>query len=137
MIKTYKITRPCHNYSTVIKGKGGNAQRFDFTGGNEMTGTPATITLRTQYSQQLLEGSDMFKSGLVKLTSKGEGGEVVAAPKEPEKKVIEEITSPEGLIEFVGTVLEKPYQRPDSALAYAKKQGYEFPNLKQNKDKED
>lgn len=134
MIKTYKIVRACHNYSTIIRGKGGNAQRFDFTGGNEMTGTPATITLRTQYSQTLLEESDLFKKGLVKLVSKGEGGEKVV---KKEATVIEDVTSPEQLIEFVGVKLGKPYQRPDSALAFAKKNGYEFPNLDLNANKEE
>ena len=134
MIKTYKITKPCHNYSFILRGKGGNAQRFTFSGGNEMTGTPARLILRTQYSQTVLEESDYFKSGFVKLERTGEGGESPIVQKKQESTIVEEVTSPEQLLEYVALKLEKPYQRPDAALEYAKKKGYEFPNLELKKD---
>ena len=128
MIKTYKITKPCHNYSFILRGKGGNAQRFTFTGGNEMTGTPARLILRTQYSQTVLEESDYFKTGFVKLERTGNGGEKVVVV-EPQRTLVEEVTSPEQLIEFVGVTLEKPYKDPKAALRFANSKGYEFPNL--------
>ena len=134
MIKTYKITKPCHNYSFILRGKGGNAQRFTFSGGNEMTGTPARLILRTQYSQTVLEESDYFKSGFVKLERTGEGGESPIVQKKLEPTIVEEVTSPEQLLEYVALKLEKPYQRPDAALEYAKKKGFEFPNLELKKD---
>ena len=134
MIKTYKITEPCHNYSFILRGKGGNAQRFTFSGGNEMTGTPARLILRTQYSQTVLEESDYFKSGFVKLERTGEGGESPIVQKKQESTIVEEVTSPEQLLEYVALKLEKPYQRPDAALEYAKKKGFEFPNLELKKD---
>ena len=100
-----------------------------------MSGKPATIMLRSQYSQDLLESSDIFQKGYVKLIRVGEGGEnAIVETKESEK--IEDITSPEQLIEFVATKLEKVYQRPEAALNYAKTKGYEFPNLELKK-KED
>jgi hypothetical protein len=50
--------------------------------------------------------------------------------------VVEDITSPEQLIEFVGEKLEKTYQRPEAALNFAKNKGYEFPNLVLKKQEE-
>ena len=47
-----------------------------------------------------------------------------------------EITSPEQLIEFVATKLEKVYQRPEAALNYAKSKNFEFPNLELKKKEE-
>ena len=128
MIKTYKLNQPLRNSSFVLRGKTGNAQRFNFSGGDPLTGKPATLMLRSKYSQDLLEQSDFFKNGYVQLIRTDNGGETVPE-KETPKTVVEEVTSPEQLIEFVGENLEKVYQRFDAALDYAKKKGYEFPNL--------
>ena len=125
MIKTYQLTTPVRNSSIVLRGKTNNSMRYNFAGGDPLTGKAATIMLRSQYSQDLLEDSDYFKNGMVKLVRTDEGGEQVA-----ESLVMENITSPEELIEFVAEKLEKIYQRPDAALRYAKERGYEFPNLK-------
>lgn len=133
MIKTYIITRPYHNYSFILRNKSGMKLRYDFTGGNTLTNTPARLILHGQYAQELLEQSDEFKKGLVKLERTDEGGETPMVS-EAKTMVMEDITSPEQLIEFVGTKLEKTYQRADAALNYAKSKGYEFPNLVINRE---
>lgn len=128
MIKTYKLTTKVRNASIVLRGKTNNSLRYNFGSGDPLTGKPATIMLRSQYAQDLLEQSELFKDGYVALVRVDEGGEQVpVAPKET--IVIEEVTSPEQLIEFVATNLEKVYQRPEAALAFAKGKNYEFPNL--------
>ena len=129
MIKTYKLTQALRNSSFVLRGKTGNAQRFNFSGGDPLTGKPATLMLRSQYSQDLLEQSEMFKRGYVKLERVDNGGETPT--QEPKKEPIrmEEVNSPEQLIEFVATELEKPYKDPKFALKYAESKGYTFPNL--------
>jgi len=132
MIKTYKLTSKLRNCSMVLRGKTGNSQRFNFSGGDPLTGKPATIMLKSQYSQDLLESSDAFRDGYVVLVRTDEGGEKTV---EKQSTSIEDITSPEQLLEFVATKLEKVYQRPEAALAYAKGRGYDFPNLSLNKDK--
>lgn len=130
MIKTYKLNQPLRNSSFVLRGKTGNAQRFNFSGGDPLTGKPATLMLRSKYSQDLLEQSDFFKNGYVQLIRTDEGGETISssAPT-PERTPVPEVDSPEKLLEWVATELEKPYQQPKAALAYAEKQGYTFPNL--------
>lgn len=135
MVKTYKITQPLRNSSFVLRGKTGNPMRYNFSGGDPLTGKPATLILRSLYSQTLLEESDVFKQGYVKLIRTDEGGENVEQPK-VEATIVEEVTSPEQLLEYVATNLEKIYQRPEAALAFAKGKGFEFPNLELKKKEE-
>ena len=129
MIKTYKLTQALRNSSFVLRGKTGNAQRFNFSGGDPLTGKPATLMLRSQYSQDLLEQSEMYKRGYVKLERVDNGGETPTQEPKKDPIRVEEVDSPEKLLEWVATELEKPYQQPKAALAYAEKQGYTFPNL--------
>lgn len=135
MIKTYRLTTPARNSSIVLRGKTNNSLRYNFTGGDPMIGKPATIMLRSQYAQDLLEGSDLFKQGFIALVNTIEGGETPIEKKQT-VTVMEDITSPEQLIEFVATQLEKVYQRPEAALNYAKGKGFEFPNLEIKKKEE-
>ena len=135
MIKTYALTTPARNSSIVLRGKTGNSLRYNFAGGDPLTGKSATIMLRSQYSQDLLESSDLFREGYVRLVRTDEGGEKV---KEESKRtfVVEGVTSPEQLIEYVANKLEKVYQRPEAALEFARKNGFEFPNLELKKKEE-
>ena len=128
MIKTYKLTTPLRNLSIVLRGKTGNSLRYNFSGGDPLTGKAATIMLRSQYSQDLLESSEAYANGYIVLAKIDKGGEDVSAPKD-EKTVIEEVSSPEQLLEFVAENLDKVYKNAKAALDYAKRQGFEFPNL--------
>ena len=96
-----------------------------------MTGKAASIVLHSQYSQELLETSDQFKQGYIKLYRTDEGGETPVP--EPDPIVVEEVKSTVQLMEFVAKNFDKVYQRPDAALTFAKNKGYEFPNLDMNK----
>ena len=118
MIKTYKLTQPLRNSSFVLRGKTGNPTRYNFSGGDPLTGKAATLK--------------PFKQGYVKLVRTDNGGENVPTP-EVQKTVVDGVTSPEQLIEYVATNLEKVYQRPDAALNYARSKGFEFPNLELKK----
>lgn len=127
MIKTYKLTTPARNSSIVLRGKSNNTLRYDFSGGDPLTGKPATIMLHGQYSQDLLEESDLFKKGYVKLVKVDNGGEQVSSP--ASSIAVEEVTSPEQLLEYVAVNLDKIYKNPKAAIDYATKSGYTFPNL--------
>lgn len=131
MIKTYQLTIPARNTSFVLRGKTNNSMRYNFAGGDPLTGKAATIMLRSQYAQDLLESSNEFNKGIVILVRTDEGGEVV---KPAPNTIMEDIKSPEQLIEFVADTLEKVYQRPEAALNFAKSKGYEFPNLELKKE---
>ena len=132
MIKTYVLTTPARNSSIVLRGKTNNSLRYNFTGGDPLTGKSASIMLRSQYAQELLESSELFANGYVRLVRTDEGGETPVV--EPEKTIVEEVKSPEQLIEFVAEKLEKVYQRPEAALNFAKGKGFEFPNLELKKE---
>ena len=127
MIKTYKLTTPLRNLSIVLRGKTGNSLRYNFSGGDPLTGKSATIMLRSQYAQDLLEDSEPYANGYIVLAKIDEGGE--DAPRESNLTVKEDITSPEQLLEFVAENLDKVYKNAKAALDYAKRQGFDFPNL--------
>lgn len=133
MVKTYKLTQPLRNSSFVLRGKTGNPMRYNFSGGDPLTGKPATIMLRSLYAQTLLEESEIFNQGYVKLIRTDEGGEDLVQAK-PQITEVEEVSSPEQLLEWVASNLDKVYQRPDAALAFAKGKGFEFPNIELKKD---
>ena len=133
MIKTYQLTIPARNTSFILRGKTNNSMRYNFGGGDPLTGKAATIMLRSQYAQDLLEESEEFKKGLIILVRTDEGGEEVK-DKKKEVTVMEDITSTEQLIEFVAENLEKVFKQPKAALTYAEKAGYKFPNLDIDKD---
>lgn len=134
--KTYKITRPCNNFSLVLQGKSGNKQRFEFVGGSVINNVPARVVLRTEYSQQLLENSKPFKDGDIKLerVDNGKLGSKESQNKIPELTPIDSVNSHESLIEWVAVELGKTYQQPKAALVYAEKSGYTFPNLTMDAD---
>lgn len=129
MIKTYKLTTPVRNSSIVLRGKSGNTLRYNFSGGDPLTNKPATVILKGMYSQELLESSDLFAKGIVRLVTETQGGEEVP---EKEYTIMDGITSTEQLIEFVNVNLEPKtiYKQPKAALAFAERRGYKFPNLK-------
>jgi len=93
-----------------------------------LNNVPARLVLKTEYSQHLLEDSEPFKNGDIKLERTDNGGEATTQERKKQTPV-PEVDSPEKLLEWVATELEKPYQQPKAALAYADRQGYTFPNL--------
>lgn len=67
MIKIYRLKQVRNNVSHVLVGAGGNKVRYEFTGGNVIAGTCPEISLKGKYYQDLLEDSELFKSGTVVL----------------------------------------------------------------------
>ena len=137
MIKTYQLTTPARNSSIVLRGKTNNSMRYNFAGGDPMTGKAATIMLKSQYAQDLLEQSDIFKNGLVRLVRTDKGGETPIV-KDSEETKMEDIISPVQLLEFVNEKLEPAniYRSPKYALKFAESKGFSFPNLKLDKEEE-
>ena len=129
--KTYKIARPCNNFSFVLRGKDGNSQRFVFEGGSVMNNVPARLVLRSEYSQNLLEQSKPFKDGDILLERKDDdGARHEEAKNEPTLKPIEEVNDAASAINYVATTWGQKVTSGVQARAYANQQGYDFPNLK-------
>ena len=104
---------------------------YTFKDGNQfMANMPARCTLRDEFYQNLLESSDLFKRGIVKLER------VIDDSAKPQKKVtlpqkqqVDEITSPEQAIEYVFNTWGIVVKSGKQAVKIASQKGVEFPNL--------
>ena len=104
---------------------------YTFKDGNQfMPNMPARCMLRNEFYQDLLESSDLFKRGVIKLDRTIEDG-----PKEETKTVqkqqVEEITSPDQAIEYVFNTWGIVVKSGKQAVKIASQKGVEFPNLKE------
>ncbi len=118
-----------NNYSFVLRGKSGNSLRYIFERGSVVTNTPARLTLKTQYAQELLEESELFKTGQILLERIDEEG----APAE-EKKVeytnVDSIKTVTQAVDYVAETWGEVVKTAKQAKEYAQKHGVDFPNLK-------
>lgn len=126
-----------NSISHILAGKGGNTVRFNFTNGNIITKKLAELTLRGKYYQDLLEDSDLFKRGLVRLSHS-----VKEASDKEETKAKEETSADESkafsvpevrtsadLIAYVNEHYDKSFRTVSNALDFATtKQNLCFPN---------
>lgn len=132
MIKIYRLRQVRNNVSHVLVGPGGNTMRYNFTGGNVMTGTCPEISLKSQYAQELLEQSELFRSGMVIkvreiATSADKAHEKPDAL--PKADNVDSVTTPDELLAYVNTNYSKHFTDPAKALAFAAKEGLVFANL--------
>lgn len=67
MIKVYRYNANRNSVSHILQGKNGVTVRYNFERGNVITKQKPEIILKNEYAQNLLESSDLFKQGLVKL----------------------------------------------------------------------
>ena len=135
--KVYKLNQPKNTATFQLTTNHGRMTvGYEFKGGNQTTKVPATCTLKSEFYQQILENSAIFKNGIVKIDRVLE--EKKADPKKDAKTTlaVEEITSPDQAIEYVfnhwGTVVKTGKQ----AATIAAKKGVTFPNMKEQKPKE-
>ena len=104
---------------------------YTFKDGNQfMPNMPARCMLSNEFYQDLLESSDLFKRGVIKLDRIIED-----SPKEETKTVqkqqVEEITSPDQAIEYVFNTWGIVVKSGKQAVKIASQKGVEFPNLKE------
>lgn len=134
MIKIYRLKQVRNNVSHVLIGAGGNKVRYEFTGGNVIAGICPEISLKGKYYQDLLEDSELFKSGMVvKVREIKTSKDIDPAPTPeptPKKQVdsVDSITTPDELLVFVNTNYSKKFTDPAKALVFAAQKGIAFPN---------
>ncbi len=138
MIKTYVYTQPMNNVSNILTGKGGNTVRFNFTNGNILTKKLPELTLRGKYYQTLLESSELFTSGRVRLLRQTEDPieQEEESVKETEQTTtnvskteeVLEVRSSDELIAYVNQRWDKKFILPHKALDFATKENVTFPN---------
>jgi hypothetical protein len=127
MIKKYRYNRDLNTAAFTLTDKGGNSQRFVFEKGNVQTKKQPELTLCSTYSQNLLESSEYFKMGIVKLEKVFEGGEEEV---KPQYTPIEEVKLAQEAISYVADNWEIRVTNAKDAEATANKHGFTFPNLK-------
>lgn len=138
MIKIYRLRQVRNNVCHILEGKSGNRMRYNFTGGNVATGTCPELSLKSQYAQDLLEDSELFKSGTVVLVrtvrthddvvrEEAERRAAAAAKKQSGEALV---TTPDELLAYINMNYSKKYTEPAKALVFAEKEGLVFPNLK-------
>ena len=105
---------------------------YTFKDGNQfMPNMPARCTLRDEFYQNLLEESDLFKRGIIKLERVIEDSKKEEEKKKPEKEQIDSITSPDQAIEYVYNTYGIVVKTAKQAAKIAAQKGVEFPNLKE------
>lgn len=133
MIKIYRLKQVRNNVSHVLVGAGGNKVRYEFTGGNVIAGTCPEISLKGKYYQDLLEQSELFKSGTVVLVREiktSDDVEEIAQKPEPNNvNTADAVTTPDELLVYINTNYSKKFTDPSKALAFAAKEGEVFANL--------
>lgn len=145
MIKVYRYNANRNSVSHILQGKNGVTVRYNFERGNVITKQKPEIILKNEYAQNLLESSDLFKEGLVKLIRSEETLEdKLKKAAEMEEKSSEEnkegpievasVVSDEDLIAFVNEEDKREGSRQfktlTSALEWSTKHNFVFPNHK-------
>lgn len=136
--KIYKLNQPKNSAVFPLYTNGGKIKaNYVFKDGNQLMRQPARCTLRNEFYQDLLEGSDLFKRGVIKLErtieDKPKKGSKAAAN---QLKQVEDVTSPEQAIEYVFNTWDIVVKSGKQAVKLANQKGVEFPFLKEkNTDK--
>lgn len=144
MIKTYRYNANRNTVSHILQGKNGVTVRYNFERGNVITKQKPELILKNEYSQNLLENSELFQKGLVTLIrsektiedrlkeNEEKGNEAsLARAKDSVIKVTSVVTASD-LLAFVNEEDNREgsrmFKTASSALEWAKKHNYDFPN---------
>lgn len=132
--KIYKLTQKRNVAIFDITANDGKMKvTYTFKDGNQfMPNMPARCTIRNEFYQNLLEQSDLFKRGIIKLERVIDDNPKKGAEEDkPKKEQVDSIASPDQAIQYVfdtwGIVVKNGKQASKIAL----QKGVEFPNLKE------
>ena len=131
--KVYKLNQKKNSAIFNLSANDGKLQAsYTFKDGNVLMRQPARCTLRNEFYQALLESSDLFKRGIIKLERTiNDGEKKVEQASTPDKKQEDSVSSPDQAISYVfehwGIVVKNGKQ----AAKIASQKGVEFPNLKE------
>lgn len=149
--KLYKMTLRRTYARIIIKGETGNEVIYEFTNGNPINSTPARCLVRGEYEQNLMEKSQYFKNGIIKLErvtnteededdddTSGEAEETVANSElgTGAGSGLEEVSDVKTVTEAIAYVadhFEEKATTAKQAKDIAEKFGVSFPNLKVGK----
>lgn len=130
MRKIYKLTTK-HNYASfVLTGVRGNTVRYDFTKGNVLANTPAKLALENEYAQQLLENSQLFSNGTVKLERVISDNADAGKEKKKQLKKVMSVTNVTEAIEYMANNYSVKVKNTKEAIKEAEARDIVFPKLK-------
>lgn len=129
--KVYRLNQPKNSATfTLHTNHGRMTIGYEFKGGNQTNKVPATCTLTNEFHQYLLENSELYKNGIVKLERTFD--ESKPSKEEPATmKEVDDVTSPEQAIEFVYNNWGVTAKSIKQAIKVANAKGVTFPNLKE------
>ena len=131
--KVYKLNQKKNSAIFTLSANDGKLQAsYTFKDGNVLMRQPARCTLHNEFYQALLESSDLFKRGIIKLERTiNDEEKKVEQFSTPDKKQEDSVSSPDQAIAYVfdhwGIVVKNGKQ----AAKIASQKGVEFPNLKE------
>lgn len=130
MTKIYRYNQLRNTVKLDIISKGGVRGTLIFDEGNVLAKDFPTVTVKTEFWQEVIEGSKLFKNGVIKLVQTIDDGEsAVQESQEGEFKEEPDITTPQQAIEYVANNFGERAMNRNMAVGIAKKHGVKFPNL--------
>lgn len=128
MIKIYRYNQYKNTVKLIIKAPGGMSGTLVFDNGNCATRVFPTVSVRSEFWQQVIDNSDLVKGGYVSCIQKIDDASDVQKSEE-----YENVTSVETLAQAVDYLAnnfgEKARTKAES-IRIAHKYGKDFPNLK-------
>ena len=127
--KIYKLNSNMNSATFPLYANNGKMKvDYTFKDGNQLMRQPARCTLHDKFYQDLLEGSDLFKRGVIAI-ERTLDAEKPAAPAKKRLRNIEGVTTAKEAIDFVLNTWAVKVTSARQAKDFANKQGYDFPNL--------
>lgn len=131
MRKIYEMTSKQNNVSIILSGKGGNRVRYNFTGGSVIANVLPCFQTENQYEQSLLEGSEYFRRGLVKLRQVVDNAPKQAATTTGGDEVlVSGVSNARQAMEWVANELGEKTTSGRQAVEAARKRGFVFEDYK-------
>lgn len=131
MIKIYRYNQLRNTVKIDLYSKGGLGGTLVFDQGNVFTKEFPTVQVRTEFWQQAIEDSKLFKTGMIKLvqTIKEESDEDESPADRESYKIIEEVDSVEKGIDYLASHFGVVAKTRVKVINEARKHGVDFPNM--------
>jgi hypothetical protein len=129
--KIYKYNQPNATATFILYANEGKlAVKYKFEHGNPIANVPARLALESEFAQNLLENSPIFKKKIVVLEKVINDGEP-AAKTEKTVKHIEEVKNISEAIDYLANTYGLVCKTAKAVKDTAAKKGIDFPNLEE------
>ena len=133
--KVYVLMSSQNNSSFILEGQAGLRVRYDFTNGSVIQSVLPSFTTDNPYYQYLLESSELFKSGRVRISQVFETGSTSKG--HAVLKGVPSVKDAKSAIEWLANKFGVKTTSGRLAIEEARKRGYSFPNFKKSAENAD